>query len=174
MGKVYTYSGLLPKQSEVFRMQDIKPMDVVPHLRQNGRIKLTELSRKSGIPVSTLFDRMHKLEQFGIRRVTALLDFDALGFHVRATLLLKAGIGKRDELLAFLKNSPSVNNLSRINNGHDCIAECVFRDLRELEEFCERIERRFGVKKRDAHLTIEELKREGFLAWPQEVKNGSR
>jgi DNA-binding Lrp family transcriptional regulator len=174
MEKVYTKSGLFPNQSEVFRMQEIKPMDVVPHLRQNGRIKLTELSRKSGIPVSTLFDRMHKLEQFGIRRVTALLDFDALGFHVRAALLLKAGIGKRDELLAYLKNSPAVNNLSRINNGHDYIAECVFHDLRELEEFCERIECRFGVKKREVHLTIEELKREGFLALPLEVKNDAR
>ena len=51
-------------------------------------------------------------------------------------------------------------------NGYDFMAECVFRDMRELEELCERLERNYGVKQREVHYVIEELSRERFLADP--------
>lgn len=139
---------------------------VVSLLRQNARITLTRLARSTGIPVSTLFDRVHDLSGLGITRLTALLDFSALGFATRATLLLKAGKDKRDALKAYLLKASCVNSLVRVNNGYDFMAECVFRDLRELEELCEHLEQKYGVKHPEAHFVIEELKREAFLVGP--------
>ena len=158
--------------TEVIRM-DKDDITIVAYLRQDARIKLTELTRKTGIPVSTLFDRVHDVVGLGITRFSALLDFPALGFNTRATILMKAGKDKRDALKAHLLKASCVNSLMRVNNGYDFMAECVFRDMRELEELCERLERGYGVKQREVHYVIEELTRERFLADPALVEKES-
>lgn len=151
---------------------DVEEQYLVARLRQDARITLTALSRETGIPVSTLFDWMRSLPSLGVKRLSALLDFPALGLRTQATLLLKTA--KRDKLQKHLCCAESVNSLWRVNNGYDFLAECAFKDLRELEEFCDRLKRDYGVRSVETHLVIEELKREGtFMTLPklQEVKN---
>ncbi len=140
---------------------------IVAHLRQNARISLTKLAHKTGMPVSTLYDRVHALDRLGVTRLCALLDFGTLGFRTQAMLLLKTT--KRDELQEYLRTAWPVNTLVRINNGYDFLAECIFKDLRELEEFCEKLQKNYGVRNIETHLLVEELARENFLADPKEV-----
>jgi DNA-binding Lrp family transcriptional regulator len=147
-----------------------KELVIVASLRKNARVKLTELSRSTGLAVSTLFDRVHKLRDLGVTRLSALLDFPRLGFGTCATMLFKVVGGKRDKLKGYLLGSVHVNSLARINNGYDFMAECVFRNMRELEEFCEKLERDYGLRGKEVHFVIEELKREGFLSDLAQVK----
>lgn len=144
-------------------MVEKKYLGVVIALRQNARMPLTALSKRTGLPVSTLFERVHNPASLGIRRMSALLDFGLLGYHCVATMLLKAGAGRREELQEHLRKSEEVNSLFRVNNGFDFMAECVFRDLQGLEGFCENLENKYGVKNKEVHFVVEELKREGFL-----------
>ncbi len=145
-------------------------MMVAANLRQNARMKLTELSRRTGVPVSTLFDRMHDLGGIGVTRLCAMLDFRKLGFNTCATILFKVSKDKRTELKNCLMKSFCVNSLMRVNNGYDFMAECIFRDMRELEEFCERLEQNYGVRGKEIHFVIEDLKRERFFSDPSFVK----
>lgn len=147
-----------------FPMLDKQDMLIVKALRQNSRIKMTLLSRALQVPVSTLHDRVNDPAQLGITRLSALLDFTALGYLTCATMLLKCV--KRDELKAFLLNSPCVNSLMRVNNGYDFMVECVFRDMREVDEFCDKLDKHYDVKRKEVHYVVEELKRESFLAEP--------
>lgn len=140
-----------------------KELEVVRHLRRNARIKLTELSRVTNLPVSTLFDMVRRPGFGGINRMCALLDFQKLGFGACAIMLLKVVPECREKLKAHLLVSEHVNYLIRVNNGFDFVVECVFRNMRELEEFCEKLEKLYRVKGRDVHFVIEELRREGFL-----------
>ena len=139
---------------------------IAAHLRQNCRTTLTALSRKTGISVSALFNRIRRPELIGVTRFSALVDFPALGFSTQATVLLKTVQEKRDALKVHLLKSHSVNSLMRVNNGYDFLAECVFRDLRGLEEFCDEIVKKYCVKAKEVHCVIEELKRESFLSDP--------
>lgn len=148
-------------------MIDPEERALIAHLRQNGRIKLTELSRATTIPVSTLFDRMHALKDLGITRVSALLNFAELGYSAHAVMLLKCGNERRDKLRQHLLAAPGVNTLLRINNGYDFLIECAFKDLRCLEEFCDTLERTHGVRTKETHLIVEEIGRERFLAAPE-------
>ena len=150
-------------------MKPEKELSITAFLRQNARIKLSKLSRETGIPVSTLFDRIHTPDSIGIKKLSALLDFQKFGFNTCATILFKAAKDKKEELKECLMNSVFVNSLARINNGFDFMAECVFRNMKELEEFCERLEQLHGVKGKEIHFIVEELKREGFLSDPVQV-----
>ena len=139
---------------------DIK---VLVNLRTDGRVPLTELSRKTNLPVSTIHDRLRKNIQSGLIKPTILFNFDKLGFDTRAHILLSVEPAEKEKLLAHLKEHPNVNSLFRINNGWNVVIECIFKNMTESENFVEKLEQEFQIKQKEVHYVLEELKREGFL-----------
>ncbi len=126
-------------------------------------MNLTTISRKTGIPVSTIFDRLRSQEGKLIKRFTALLDFSAMGYPVRAKLFLKARPEVRDKIRAYLLIHDRVNNLWRVNNGYDLLVDCIFKDIREVEEFVEELETRFDVLDKQVFHVIEDIVNEKVL-----------
>lgn len=137
---------------------------ILAHLRQDGRKRLTEISRETGIPVSTVFDRL-KATTTIIRR-TILLQFSTLGFTCRAILFLACSKPQKVKLGQFLCKHPYINTVHTVNNGHDFCVEGIFKDLGHLEEFIDFLEDHFTIKKPQVHYLLEELRREGFLCDP--------
>lgn len=143
-----------------------KDVMLLAHLRKQGRIPLTELSRKTGLPVSTIFDRIKHYADKEISKHTALLHFPKLGFHTTAHILLKVDAAHKEVLIRSLTGCPNVNSLYKVNNGWDVLCECVFVDMCALEEFVETLELKHHVVKKEIHYVLNELKREGFMSEP--------
>ena len=140
-------------------------------LRQNARVKLTDLSRATRIPVSTLFDKIRAFEARGlIRRNTSLVRFEKFGFQAKALVVFSAKKKDRQKLLEVLDKSSNVNSLFRVNNEWDYMAEVVFLGVKEVEDFLDDIEELVKVKKKKIFYVIDELKRESFLANPKAVR----
>ena len=137
---------------------DIK---IITKLRTNGRTSLTELSRNTKLPISTIHERLKKHKQTGLLKPIVLLDFEKVGFATRAHILLSAT--EKEKLFAHLRVSPNVNNLFRVNNGWNIIMECIFKDMHSLEDFVEELENNFNIQKKEVHYVLKELKREGFF-----------
>lgn len=155
------------KKQGVLKSKDVV---IMSHLRQNSREQLTVLARKTGIPVSTIFDRV-KLKAAGlIQRHTALIDFAMLGFATRAQVMLKAGKNDKEKLQQHLNKCLNVNNLYKVNNGYDFLVEFVCKDLKEMEEFLDQIDSRFVIKSKEVHYIVEDLRREAFLSDPQTLE----
>ena len=142
-------------------------LKLISYLRRNARQTLTEISKKTRIPISTLYDKLKLHEHSVILKHTTLLDFSKLGFNCKANILLKAGREERDKLGSYLNAHPAINNLYKINNGYDFLAEGVFTHVKELEDFMDALEKAFPLEERKTHYVIEDLKREEFL--PVEV-----
>jgi len=128
------------------------------YLRRNSRVSLAEISRETKIPLSTLFETLRKLELKAILRHTSLVDFSKIGYNLKVNFVIKAR--NKQELREFLFNNMNVNSFSSLINGHDFYAECVFRDLFELNKFKEALERFQAVA--DEIFIIEVLKKEEF------------
>lgn len=139
-----------------------KDQEIVRRLRGNSRVKLTELSRNLNIPVTTLYSKLRKYQEKLIRKNTCLVDFTKFGYHKSVYLILKAR-EKKNELESFLNKQDCLNSLIRINYGSDFLAECIFRNEKEITEFLEILEDNFqaGVQ---MHNVIEEIKKENFMA----------
>ena len=91
---------------------------MISHLRQDARMKLTTLSKKIGIPISTAFARLKMLQAAGFVHLTALLDFEKLGFTSRVLIALKIDRDIRDEVEQFLIKHWNINTVQRVNNGY--------------------------------------------------------
>lgn len=130
----------------------------------NGRTSLSELARNTGLPVSTVHDRLRQHRQNGLLRPSAIVNFEKIGLATRAHILLAVETDQKDKLYAHLKDHPNVNSLFRINNGWSAVMECVFKEMNDLENFLEQIENTFKIKQKQVHYTLEEMKREGSMA----------
>ena len=145
-----------------------KDMIILSHLRKNARMQLTQLSRKSGIPISTLFDKLKTTTPF-IQKYTALVDFQPLGFATRAMVVLKIKKNNKEEVKQFLQHHKLVNSAYKINNGCDYIIDVLCRDMKELEDFLEYMGEQFKVEKYQLYYILEILKQEEFLSSPEYV-----
>ncbi|MBS3133330.1 Lrp/AsnC family transcriptional regulator [Candidatus Woesearchaeota archaeon] len=148
-------------------MTDRKDLVVITHLRDNCRKTLTEMSKKSQIPISTIYEKIKRNKDGIIIKHTCLVDFAKLGFNARAKVVIQANINHKQDLMQFLLKHHNINSVYKINNGYDYLIEGIFRNMRELEEFLEILQVKFKVKKQETYFIIDDLKREAFLSDPQ-------
>ncbi|MBI2145558.1 Lrp/AsnC family transcriptional regulator [Candidatus Woesearchaeota archaeon] len=142
-------------------------INLLAHLRKNARIKIKQLSRETGLPVSTIFDKVKGPIASCVEKYTCILKNSELGFSSRATIILKVDKEQKKEIGAFLEKHENVNSLFRINNGYDFLADIIFRQMGNLEEFIECLERKYRIKQKEVYFIIDEVKQESFLAEPQ-------
>lgn len=138
-----------------------KYLRIIEHFRSNSRVRLTDLSKKTQIPVSTLFEKLKFFEENNlISKHTSLLNFQELGYDVRTQLLIKAN--KKDDMQKYLTKHSSVNSIYRINNGFDFLIEAVFENIPCFDKFLKELDK-VGLEKSEEFFVLEDLKREGFM-----------
>jgi len=132
------------------------------YFRRNARENLTQISRMTRIPVSTIFDKLREFEKGLIQKHTTLIDFKKLGFDIRIDILFKLSRDNREDFREFLMGNENVNSVYRINNGFDYLVEAIFKDMSDLHRFTELLER-FKIEAKQELFILEDLKRESFL-----------
>ncbi len=141
-----------------------KDLLILSELRKNARESLTKMSRRTRIPISTIHDRIRTNLDSLIKKNCALIDFSKLGFSTRVNLLIKTPPNKRKEVGEFLKNNFHVNTLLRISNEFDFLVELIFKDLKEAENFIDKLEEDFNIEAEKKYFVVEEIKKEEFLS----------
>ena len=136
---------------------------LMTYFRKNARENLTQISRMTHIPVSTIFDKLREFEKGLIQKHTTLIDFRRLGFDIRINILFKLSKDSRDEFREFMMNNENVNSIYRINNGFDYLVEAIFKDMADLQRFNDLLER-FRIEAKQELFILEDLKRESFLS----------
>lgn len=145
---------------DLVKSADLK---VLAHLRRNARETLTTISKDTGIPISTVFDRLRALEETRvIRKHTSIVDLRKLGIRAQLVLLLKGKESDEKELESWLEENPYVNNLTRVNGDWHYVAEMYFRNIRGIEDFVDKLCRTFDNVRYSVLYVIKDLKREAF------------
>ncbi len=140
-----------------------KDLLLLTHLRQNARETLTKLSRKTNIPISTIYEKLKTYNRDIIKKHTSLIDFSKLGYNARVEVMLRVDKENRDEIRDFLSRKSCINSIFKINNGYDFLVEGIFRNIQEVEDFLELVEDRFKIKQKQVYYIVDEIKREGFM-----------
>ncbi|MBT4824795.1 Lrp/AsnC family transcriptional regulator [Candidatus Woesearchaeota archaeon] len=154
------------------RYKDYKHSDLLllTHLRKNARSTLTNLSKKTRIPVSTVFDKIRLFESLYVTKYTSLIDFTKFGFFARAHVIFRVSKKHIERVREFLLDHPNVNSLYKINNGYDFQVELVFKHIQELENFLDGMNRKFTIKQSIIYYLLDELRREAFLTTPNSIE----
>lgn len=136
---------------------------ILANIRENARESLTRMSRKTNIPVSTIYDKLKVYERTVIKKYTSIVDFSKIGYDSRINALVKAEYNKKEELMFSLLKDKKVNSVFKVNNGYDFMFEAIFKDMQEAEKFIENLEKEFNLERLEVTYILEDLKREEFL-----------
>ena len=140
-----------------------KELLILQQFRKNARENLTRTSRRTGIPVSTIYKKKKKYQGTLIKKHTVLLDFSQLGYALKVIMAMKVPPAQRSEVTQYLHGHHRINSLYKITSGYDVMVEAIFRNLKEYQIFCESIDK-FPIQDRQEFFIIEDIKQEEFLA----------
>lgn len=134
---------------------------ILKHLREDARKNFSEISRQTGIPVTTVFDNYQKLRNSEvITKHSSMIDFRKLGLFCRNFVFVKSRSKK--ELLSYLNSHNNVNSILKIST-YDYFIDSVFPTMKEFYGFLDEL-RDFNIKKLEHHDVIEHIKKEEFLS----------
>lgn len=144
-----------------------KDLLVISYLRRDARESLTRISRLTHIPISTIFDKLRFTRGRLIKKFTTIVDFQGLGFYIKALLLLKVKKEERDSIKDFLIRHKHVNSAYKVNNNYDFSVEVIFKNIGDLEKFNEELESSFHIEEKQTLFIVEDIKTEEFLSSPE-------
>ena len=139
-------------------------LNVLGAMRQNARETLTAVSRKTGIPISTAFDKLRSLEANGVvAKYTALLDWKQIGFCYRIILLLRVKKSQKEEVENWLEENAPVNNMMHLNGDWNLMLDLLFRNIADIESFVDAFKESFERTEIKVLYVMNNVKQEGFL-----------
>ena len=137
-----------------------RDLEILTHLRANARKPLVKISEETGIPVSTIFDRLKAHNGDLIKKFTAILNFPKLGFNIRKKIIIKSN--DKEKLLKFLLEHKNVNSVFKVNNGYHFVIDCIFKEMKEWYSFKTELDN-YNIEDSKILDVTEEAKREDFL-----------
>ena len=107
---------------------------ILRSLRDNARISLQEISRRSGVSDATIQFRLRRLKANGvIERFTIAACPAATGYAVTAIILVQTDGDRHDRTLAELVRVPQITEVYGILGEYDLFLKVWCRSLEELK-----------------------------------------
>lgn len=139
-------------------------LQIIIYLRQNARMSLIEISKLTGIPVSTIYDRLKRHEKNAIIKPTLLLNFSELGYHHRANIVIKINKDDKEKFKEFILDHENINSAFEINGGYDYLLETIHINIKDFINFLEDLDKRFKIEKKYVYEIVNDIKREHFMS----------
>ena len=136
-------------------------------LRKNGRMSLRDISAATGIPISTVHEKIKLFEPTVVRKYTTFLNFAYLGYPIQLYFMFKAKKENKEQVFGFLMSHSRMNSVYKINHGYDFLCHGYFESMQDAEQCFLHLEERFAVSKIQSFYILEEMKREEFFSGTQ-------
>jgi Lrp/AsnC family leucine-responsive transcriptional regulator len=122
-----------------------KDQEIIKLMRAGKRLNISEIARQLNLPISTVNDRIKKIEERYILKRTSILDYPKLGFNAHAKLAIRIYHGQKQAFLDFLKSQDCVNSIYHIDSNYDFLIEVVFKDTVELKHWIDAVQSDFSA-----------------------------
>lgn len=145
-------------------MFDETDRQILRLLQEDGRLSNAALAEKVGLPTSTVYERVRKLERKGvIKRYMAVVDPEALGKPIAAFIRLAVGgvdsyVESKKRITEISVAEPDVLECHGVA-GEDCyILKVRVANPQELEKLIERIRMRTSISRSTTNIVLSTFK----------------
>lgn len=135
---------------------------ILRSLRENARMSLQEMSRKSGISDATIQFRLKRMKANGvIERFTIMANPAATGHAVAAIMLVQTDAERHDQALIDLVKIPEITEVYGILGEYDLFLKVWSKSLEELNSLInDRIRSISGIEDLHEIVVVERAKDE--------------
>lgn len=134
------------KLSEMPR--SVTPTDraIIRLLQQNSRASYADLSRRTGIPESTIRRRMERLQELGVIEFSMVADPSKLGYQLRALIGIKLDVRELQPIAALLNEMEEVAFAAFVTGSFDIIIQVVVEHQEGLVKLLQNLAGIDGVR----------------------------
>ncbi len=138
---------------------DEKDLKILEVLQEEGNITFVELGKRLNMSPSTAYIRVRRLKQMGfIKKVVSIIDYQRLGFKVRAFIFIKVDPKKLESVARELANIENVLQIQDITGEPSLLAQVIARDNEHLAQILDQIGKIDGVVSTNTMIALRTLK----------------
>jgi Lrp/AsnC family transcriptional regulator for asnA, asnC and gidA len=128
--------------------RSVTPTDraIIRLLQQNSRASYAELSRKTGIPESTIRRRMERLQEIGVIEFSMVADPAKLGYQLRAIIGIKLDVRELEPIANLISEMEEVAFAAFVTGSFDIIVHVVVEHQEGLVHLLQRLAGIEGVR----------------------------
>ncbi len=122
-------------------LQD-KDIKVIAELRQNARLPIRDIARKTGLRPSTVHQRMQRMAAEGvIEKFTIKLNNQAVGENFIVFILVKTSKDIENKVFSDAR----IKEVFGITGSFDLMLKCKFKDITEFNNFIIKLRKNEGI-----------------------------
>jgi len=150
----------------------MKPVDhrIIAQLRKNARKPIPKISKEEAVPPSTIYEKLKRQYKGLFKGYITLMNFQNLGYNTIMHFAISCNETNKADVKKYLLEHPRINTLYRLSFDWDYLAEGIFKNLEEAEDFKTITLDRFNPIKLECFNMVAELKKEEFLSKPEHFK----
>jgi DNA-binding Lrp family transcriptional regulator len=146
----------MEKYSKMLSKKDMKILDVV---RANCKLSTREISEKTGIPITTIHNRIKKMESDGtIKYYKAVIDNKKIGRGIQAYVSITCNYKYQNQILKQLTVMPIVEECYILTGTNDILIKVAVTDVEQLNNFVSnQIQNMKGIDKTVTSIVLMEV-----------------
>ena len=134
---------------------------ILRRLNENARKSFRDIARELRVSISTISNRVKRLEKEGIVLGYApLLDEKKLGYDVLAVIGIRISKGKLLEVQRKIARDDRVVDVYDVTGEYDSVIIARLRNTRELDAFIKRLVAMENVERTYTHVVLNVVKQE--------------
>jgi len=120
--------------------------DIIKRLRRGKRVNISAIARELGLPISTVADRIRKIDEKYVVKRSSLLDYSKMGYVSNHIIAIRTKPEEKERMLNFLKQQGCVNSIFHTNSNFSFLIEVVFRENFEFINWIEKMRAEFPIE----------------------------
>jgi len=125
---------------------DDKDLRILEILQKNSDVTFTELGKILDISPSTAYIRVKKLRKTGyIKKTIALIDYDKLGFRIKALIFIKTDPKKMEDVVESLKRFDKIVSIYDVTGEPTVVAFVIVKNHIDLAKILDDVGKIDGV-----------------------------
>lgn len=130
-------------------------------LISESRTSIRRLARVLGEPVSTIYDRVKRLEKSGvIEKYTIKVNAKKIGYQVKALILINVDGKHIEEVEEEISKHPNILTVLDITGEFDIAVIASFRNIDELDQFIKKLLKNPHIKQTRTSIAFRTVKEE--------------
>lgn len=113
--------------------------ELILNLQQNGRLSYMELAKSLHVTEGTIRNRLKKLVDQGMIRITAIPDLDKLGYGFMGIVGLQVRLADLRNVAEQLARNPNVCYLANVTGQYEFIAIVLAKSSKDFASFMENV-----------------------------------
>ncbi len=144
---------------------DEKDLAILQLLQEGAKASTSQLAKRTGIPATTVHNRIKRMEAEGIiRSYTPVIDWEKVGLGLHAMVFVTAQSADHDvdqeQLADAITKLPGVRRASIVTGAHDLVLDVRVPNVRALDRLLIKSLRGIpGVAKTETLLVLDERRR---------------